>query len=130
MRKVDGLTEEEARRSPVPTGTSLLWLVDHLVYAETIWVLERFAGGVAPSDGGPPVGPSDTLATAVARYRSTWVSVDAVLADADWGATCANFDTDVVPDLWWIVAHLVEETARHAGHADILRELIDGQTGR
>jgi hypothetical protein len=106
----------------------LLWLVDHLTYAETIWVLDRFAGSVDTSS--ELDGPSESVSAAVAGYRSTWSRVDAVLDVADWASPCANFDAAEIPDLWWVVAHLVEETARHAGHADILRELIDGRTGR
>jgi hypothetical protein len=55
-----------------------------------------------------------------------------VIADHDFDDMCANTvhgDTDPL-NLRWVVIHLLEETARHAGHADILRELIDGSTGR
>jgi hypothetical protein len=63
--------------------------------------------------------------------RQTWADVDAVIA-----ATSSLDQIRVIgddsgrPTLRWILAHLLEETARHAGHADILRELIDGATGR
>jgi hypothetical protein len=130
-RKVEGLSEEEARRSPVPTGTSLLWLVKHLAYAEAIWVLTRFAGQeVEPELARDTVGPGDTVAAAVARYRDTWQRVDAVVTASDLDAIGAGAFEGPAPDLRWILAHLLQETARHAGHADILRELIDGQTGR
>ena len=71
-----------------------------------------------------------TLQGAVDRYRGTWARVDAVIATSDLDTVCAGVDEDDNPDLRWVLAHLLEETARHAGHADILRELIDGQTGR
>jgi hypothetical protein len=130
VRKVEGLGEEEARRSPVGSGTSLLWLVKHLTRAESIWILTRFAGSgePVPSDA---VVPSDTVASAVADYQATWARVDAViLAAPTLDEVCADTGTESPVNLRWVVSHLVEETARHAGHADILRELIDGETGR
>jgi Protein of unknown function (DUF664) len=131
VRKVEGVSDRDARRSPVPTGTSLLWIVKHLARAEALWLLERFAGQrVEPELVDHDVGPNDTLAAATARYRATWARVDAVVAGSDLDAICAGVDEEANPDLRWVLAHLVEETARHAGHADILRELIDGHTGR
>ena len=131
VRKVEGVSDDDGRRSPVPTGTSLLWLVKHLARAEALWILERFAGEpVEPELVDHDVGPHDTLQGAVDRYRGTWARVDAVIATSDLDTVCAGVDEDDNPDLRWVLAHLLEETARHAGHADILRELIDGQTGR
>lgn len=121
VRKVDGVSDADAASSPVPSGTSLLWLVQHLAHAELLWVVHRF--------GGQPLDAPETttLADAVDAYRATWARVDAVIASADLDAPCPAVPT---VDLRWIVAHLLEETARHAGHADLLRELLDGQTGR
>lgn len=131
VRKVEGVSDEDARHSPVPTGTSLLWLVKHLTHAEALWVLERFAGQEVERDVvDHTVGPDDTLDAAVALYRATWARVDAVVAASDLDAICSGVDEEANPDLRWVIVHLVEETARHAGHADILRELIDGETGR
>jgi uncharacterized damage-inducible protein DinB len=129
VRKVEGLSDEEARRSPVPSGTSLLWLVQHLVYAETIWVLHRFDGQELELPANE-VRDGDTLAGAVEAYRRTWERVDAIVAAASLDDRCKVIDVEPSPDLRWVLAHLLEETARHAGHADILRELIDGATGR
>lgn len=127
VRKVEGLDEEEARRSPVGSGTTLLWLLKHMAMAESLWVIQRFAGldGAPPSDA---VVPTDTVASAVEAYQATWNRVDAIAAGASLEATCADAGARV--NLRWVMMHLLEETARHAGHADILRELIDGQTGR
>jgi uncharacterized damage-inducible protein DinB len=131
VRKVEGLSEEEARRSPVPSATSLLWLVAHLARAEAIWVLQRFAGQeLEPELTWQDLGPDDTVEAAVARYRATWVRVDDIVAESGLDAPCSDAGDGPAPDLRWVLAHLLEETARHAGHADILRELIDGQTGR
>ncbi len=128
--KIEGASEEEARRSPVGSGTSLLWLVKHLARAESTWVLRRFAGSaqLLPSDA---VVPSDTVASVVADYRATWERVDAVIVAApSLDVACADVGAESPVNLRWVVTHLLEETARHAGHADILRELIDGETGR
>ena len=126
VRKVQDLDDVSARRRLVPSETSLWWLVVHLSRAESSWVLERF-GGLAGVD---PVDSHASLATAVESYRSVWRAVDAVVADTDDLAQCCADPDYASTPLRWVLAHLLEETARHAGHADILRELIDGQTGR
>jgi uncharacterized damage-inducible protein DinB len=129
VRKVTGVDEAAARQSPVASGTSLLWLIKHLAYAERVWIIHRFAGGERPALA--VVTADDTVDGALSTYRDTWKIVDAVVASAP------NMDElSGIPDdrglvtLRWILVHLVEETARHAGHADILRELIDGISGR
>jgi uncharacterized damage-inducible protein DinB len=127
-RKVSGVDDVGATASPVASGTSLLWLANHMADAERRWVIERFAG--TESD---PVEAAHvaTMEAAVDRYRRTWVVVDAIVAaEPDLAATCEVGDGDGDVDLRWILLHLIEETARHAGHADILRELLDGSTGR
>ncbi|MEY2452242.1 MAG: hypothetical protein QOD92_1816 [Acidimicrobiaceae bacterium] len=129
VRKVTGVDDASARRRFVGSDTTLLWLVKHAAGAEARWVLWSFARQV---DGvrDDAVGPDDTLSTAVDEYRTTWARVDAVVSAASLDDQCpALSGTDVV-NLRWVLTHLLEETARHAGHADILRELIDGQTGR
>jgi uncharacterized damage-inducible protein DinB len=128
-RKVLGVDDAAARQSPVNSGTSLVWLIRHLAHAEQLWILHRFAGRQQPP--ALPAASRDTVDAALAAYRRTWADVDAVIA-----ATPTLDKISVVADanghapLRWILAHLLEETARHAGHADILRELIDGATGR
>ena len=128
-RKVMGVDDTAAGRSPVNSGTSLLWLIRHLAVAERLWIIHRFAGGQQPPPG--PPASHDTVDAALTAYRQTWADVDAVIA-----ATSTLDQVSVIaddsghPTLRWILAHLLEETARHAGHADILRELIDGVTGR
>jgi hypothetical protein len=129
--KVEGLTTAQAAWSPVPSGTSLLWLIGHMADAEQSWVVRRFAGLPVEFPGGATSGLSDDLDSTVAAYRATWPIVDGVIAGASHpGERCRADDVEPPVDLLWIVTHLLEETARHAGHADILRELIDGQTGR
>ena len=131
VRKVEGVGEEQARWSPVGSGTSLLWLTKHLAGAEATWVLRRFAGrtDVARDD---EVHEGDTVESAVSAYRRMWAAVDEVVAGASLDDSCQadEREHEGPVDLRWIVAHLLEETARHAGHADIIREQLDGSTGR
>jgi len=129
VRKVAGLDDASARRRFVGSDTTLLWLVKHAAGAEARWVLWSFAREVT-SVRDDAVDPDDTLASVVADYRDTWARVDAVFSASSLDAECRALSGDDVVNLRWIVTHLLEETARHAGHADILRELIDGQTGR
>ena len=126
VRKLSGVDEQGAAASPVPSGTNLLWLANHVADAESIWVLERFAGEPEPAIA-PHVLDVDG---ALARYRAVWPRVDAVVAAAGLDDECPPFGGRPVVNLRWILGHLLEEIARHAGHADILRELVDGQTGR
>lgn len=130
LRKVDGLDDETARGRLVGSETTLLWLVQHLAHAETLWLQVRFRGDDPDVLDGLALETGDTLAGAVAAYRQTWKRVDAVVAAADLDDLVAD-DQDLGPvNLRWVLGHLLEETARHAGHADILRELVDGSTGR
>jgi hypothetical protein len=130
VRKVTGVSDVDARRSPVPSGTSLLWLVKHLAAAETLWLVIRFAGDdVEPLDD--TVLPSDTVPDAIAAYRATWARVDAIADGAGSLDVRCRAPGELGPaNLRWVLTHLLEETARHAGHADLLRELLDGATGR
>ncbi len=129
VRKAEGVEEGAARRPLVPSGTTLLWLLRHMAHAEAIWVLQRFADedGSLSDD---PLPPDDTLVAAVDAYRATWPRVNAIVAVASLDEPCRRVSGDAPVNLRWVLMHLLEETARHAGHADILRELIDGDTGR
>jgi uncharacterized damage-inducible protein DinB len=130
VRKVTGVDDVAAHQPFVPTRTSLLWLVKHLTRAELLWFVVRFAGEdiELPDD---TVHEDDTIAAAVAAYQRVWERVDSVIAAApSLDVPCHNVGDESMVNLRWVLAHLLEETARHAGHADIGRELIDGQTGR
>jgi hypothetical protein len=130
IRKVECVEDAVARRSPVGSGTTLLWLPKHLAQAEIRWVVMRFAGvdAALPDD---TVHPDDDSASVIVAYRAASAQADAVARTAGLDELCRGDDSASEPvNLRWILAHLLEETARHAGHADILRELIDGSTGR
>jgi uncharacterized damage-inducible protein DinB len=131
VRKVADLDEASARRSPVPSGTSLLWLMRHMADAEITWVVRRFAGEEDAVPDNEPPAAGDTLAAAVGFYQQTWRRVDAIaFSRPSLDELCRRPDSDPPPTLRWVLMHLLQETARHGGHADILRELIDGHTGR
>ena len=128
VRKVSDVDDMAASSSPVHSGNSLLWLTNHMADAESRWVLQRFAKWPVSVDESDHAA---TLEEAIARYQRVWNDVDAVVAASpSLDARCPDFDGGPEIDLRWILAHLLEETARHAGHADILRELLDGTVGR
>lgn len=129
-RKLEGLSEDQARLALVPSGTSLLGLVKHLTEVETYWLERRFAGlDVALAGDGFIVTPDDTIASVTAAYRRATSRTDDIASDAGDPERPMARSTHGLT-LRWALAHLTEETARHAGHADILRELLDGVTGR
>jgi hypothetical protein len=129
-RKLRGCSDEEARRALVPSGTCLLGLVKHLTVAESYWIQRRFAGldTAMPADEGFAVGPDDTADSVLRAYDAAIGRNDELIAGAAIDAPLALGRHGLT--LTWVLVHLVEETARHAGHADILRELIDGSVGR
>jgi hypothetical protein len=128
LRKLTGLDSEAVRRRLVDSETTLMWLVKHLTRAEPMWLALRFAGQdvVLPEEA---VLPSDTVESVSAAYQAAWAESDAIAAAASLDDPCRRHP-EPVPNLRWVLTHMLEETARHAGHADILRELIDGRTGR
>jgi uncharacterized damage-inducible protein DinB len=128
--KVGDLDEESTRRSSVPSGTSVLWLIKHLTSVEVGWIQFTFAGSDAtvPAD---EILPTDTVSDVIAAYRAAAQANNRIVLACDLHQRGARAPTTPEPlSLRWVLVHMVEETARHAGHADILREQIDGQVGR
>ncbi len=135
--KCDGLSAEQLRlRSVPPSRMSLLGLARHLSEVERNWLRRGIAGEDAPSiyySDEHPDGDFEDIETAspeevFATWRRECDAADAIIAAHSLD------DIDVRPDeegdsLRWILVHLVEEYARHNGHADLLRERIDGETG-
>ncbi|MGW4095958.1 DinB family protein [Mycobacterium sp. NPDC004974] len=127
--KVDGAPEPMARTFSVPSGTTLLGLLNHLTHVER-WI---FLGeDVSNWQATFTVEPSDSIADVVARYRNAVGRANEVLDDCtDLGAPLPRSRPGrPAASVRWCLTHMIEETGRHAGHADILRELIDGTTGR
>nr|WP_245645900.1 DinB family protein [Pseudonocardia acaciae] len=123
--KVDGAPEPAVRTAGVPSGTNLLGLLNHLTFVER----STFLGGkVTNWQATFHAAPDDSVADVVERYRTTVERANEVLDNCtDPGAPVPERPG---PSVRWALTHMIEETGRHAGHADILRELIDGATGR
>ncbi|MFI6180166.1 DinB family protein [Nonomuraea sp. NPDC051191] len=127
--KVEGAPEPRARTAAVPSGTNLFGLLHHLTHVERAIFL---GAEVTSWPATFRAAPDDSAADVVARYREAVEQANAVLD------TCADLGAPLprprpgrpAPSVRWALAHMIEETGRHAGHADILRELIDGTTGR
>ncbi|MEV0635288.1 DinB family protein [Streptomyces sp. NPDC050619] len=133
--KLEGLDDEQLRRPMTPSGTSLLGLVKHLASVEYAWFVETFGGKVEPlwfdpytdedlrpdkDDTTPRIVDFYTRARTAADRKITELPLD-IMGHPAW----RRHDVS----LRWVLVHMIEETARHAGHMDILRELIDGVTG-
>ncbi len=132
--KLRGLDGEQARRRFVPSETNLLGMVQHLAYVERSWFQMVFAGEDHPvpwTKEDPDVDwraePELSVAEVIAFYDAECARSREIVAAAAWEDRPAREGREQT--LGWILVHMVEETARHCGHADILRELIDGQTG-
>jgi hypothetical protein len=138
-----GLTDEQARLTPAASSLSIGGLLKHLAEMERSWIdtiLQRRSGSHEERQSSYRdtfrLEPSDTLVGLLGRYAETALETEAVMAGiSDLGQAVPVpkgvpwFPADV--DAWsvrWVLLHLVEETARHAGHADIIRESIDGAT--
>jgi len=133
LKKVDGLDEGQLRRRLVVSETTLLGLVQHLTDAERYWFGYTLAGDPRFADVDfDMVVPSDRSADQViASYRTAIAESDTHIRAADClDVRTAHPVADEPRTLRWVLAHMTSETVRHAGHADILRELIDGVTGR
>ncbi|WP_067464209.1 DinB family protein [Nocardia amamiensis] len=127
--KVDGAPEPQVRTAAVPSGTNLLGLLEHLTFVErSIFLGDTVTDWQATF----LASPADSVADVVARYRATVERANDILDGCtDLGAPLPRSRPGrPAPSVRWALTHMIEETGRHAGHADILRELIDGTTGR
>ncbi|MBB3677054.1 DinB family protein [Modestobacter versicolor] len=140
--KLEGASELDVRRPLTPTGTNLLGLVKHLAAVDSGYLGEVFGRPFpepmpwAELDAEPD---SDMWATAeesrdelVALYRRVWAHGDATVAALELDATGLGPwwpEERRRPTLFRVLVHLTAETHRHAGHADIVRELVDGAVG-
>jgi len=138
--KVEGLDDEERRRPMTPTGTNLLGLVKHLTWIEG-WYLCEFFGRERPrlawewevdAEWGHHshlyATPEESTDDVVAAYRATSAAADSTIEDLGLDAVGQHWSGETVSMRSMLLVVLVD-TARHAGHSDIVRELIDGGTG-
>ena len=133
LKKAEGLDEDQLRRSVVPSGTSLLGLVQHLTDGERYWFGHHVAGdaNAADVDFSMTVPVGRAVAEVIEAYRAAAAASDAILtAIGDLDARVREPVDGLPLSVRWVVAHMSAETTRHAGHADILREQLDGATGR
>lgn len=137
-----GLTDEQARLTPTTSSLSIGGLIKHVAEMERSWidtVLQRDRGSAddqtASYEDGFRLGPDETLASALTAFDEVASETESVIRsiDLDHAVPVPKgvpwFPDDV--EAWsarWVLLHLIEEIARHAGHADIIREAIDGAT--
>ncbi|MEP7113618.1 MAG: DinB family protein [Ilumatobacteraceae bacterium] len=137
LRKVDGITDQQARLTTSSSDLTLLGLVRHLAEVEQYWLGHVFLGlsetmpwedpGDRDADFHPREG--DTLADALVLLRAEMSRARHLAATTSFDAMSVAQRENQHVNLRWILVHLVEEYARHCGHADLLREAIDGATG-
>jgi uncharacterized damage-inducible protein DinB len=134
-----GLDDEQAREARAPSPLTVGGIVKHLTAVERFWmqVVQQRVQDTGQDDyqDNFKVGDGESLEALFAAYDEAGTETDAIVRALDLGEPVPVpkdvpwFPTDV--DAWsvrWVVLHLIEETARHAGHADIVREAIDGAT--
>jgi Protein of unknown function (DUF664) len=145
---VDGLAEDQLSRTIVPSGWTPAGMIEHLGDAERVWFQSVVAGEPTDDQGHQPADveradgtasdgfrPRRSVAEALCYYRAQTVRSDEILAATPLGARPAarpTVDIGIADDVMTVrdvVLHVIEETARHAGHLDVARELIDGRTG-
>jgi uncharacterized damage-inducible protein DinB len=134
-----GLTDAQAAAPTTGSSLSVGGLIKHLTFVERGWAADiagapRPANDIAGYLDGLTMRPGETIDSLLAAYAEVAAATDAAIAAADLDHEVPVPDAPWFPkdiDTWsvrWIVLHLIEETARHAGHADIVRESLDGAT--
>jgi uncharacterized damage-inducible protein DinB len=134
VNKVAGLTPAAAAATPLPSSPrmSALGVLKHLTAVERWWLAIEAGGADLPSLWAGKPDPSwdltedDTPASVVAAYKAEWARVEKALHGLGPDDRTRRRSEFTVR---WVLAHVVQETARHVGHLDILRELADGEVG-
>jgi hypothetical protein len=136
VNKLDGLTEAQARETPLATSPvmSPLGLVKHLTAVQRQHIQRRIGGQDLPSlwrsddhDHEFRIGPDETIAAVVAAYDAEWERSQRTLAEVDWTAFIDGYRGPIRIER--VLQDVLQESARHLGHLDIVRELIDGGRG-
>jgi len=132
--KVEGVSDEDLRRRPTVSSMTLLGLVKHLAYVERWWFQGAFAGlelavpwTEADPDADWRIETAETTEDILSFYKAEVKKSQEITAAGDLEAIAKREGVD--RSLRWILMHMLEEIARHNGHADILRETVDGVTG-
>ena len=134
--KLEGLDDADLRRPVLPSGNTLLGLVKHLATWEYAWICRTFGHPAEPplpfddgdEDADGRVEPHESTADILAFYAGARAAADQVISEVDLDTVGTTMFGDSV-SLRWALIHILEDTARHAGHIDIMRELIDGMIG-
>jgi Protein of unknown function (DUF664) len=140
LRKLAGLPEQELRGSRLPSGWTPLELLEHLRWVERRWFHWGFAGepmeqpwGDLGPDGAWQVPADEPAAAVIERFRAACDRSREIVAGVPLSAPAATggrFATPAeAPALAWILFHVLQEYARHVGHLDVVRELVDGMVG-
>jgi uncharacterized damage-inducible protein DinB len=129
LHKTEGLDEDQVRWRPDARLISVAGIVNHLAHVEWRWIDGTLRGEpVSRSEDEFTVPKDRPFADVVAAYRSRAARTDEIVRRADLADACHHPQHPGIT-LRWVLLHLIEETARHAGHADATRELLDGSTG-
>ena len=133
--KLEGVGDADLRRPFTPSGTTLLGIVKHLAAVEYGWFCETFGRETEPlpfddedENADFRIEPGESTADVLAFYARARAAADRAIADHNLTDTGTSWSGETV-SLRWVLIHMVEETARHAGHLDIGRELVDGRVG-
>ncbi|MBQ0892675.1 DinB family protein [Micromonospora sp. U56] len=133
VAKTDGLSTEQLSQSHVSSATTLGGIVKHLVTSENHWFGNVLGGLGLPMPFSPAdpdadwrIEDGEGTASLVAAYRAACEISDQVITSLALDSTGTGTQTDDDYTLRWALTHLIAETNRHAGHADLLRELTDG----
>jgi hypothetical protein len=126
--KIEDVDEAQARFRPTDRANSLLNLVVHLTGVEWSWSEQVIAGNEVKRDRDAEFKDIDDrgVAAAIEAYRAAAARTNEIVRTMEPGEACRG---EAGFSVRWVLLHLLEETARHVGHADITRELIDGRTG-
>ncbi|MFD1933175.1 DinB family protein [Nonomuraea mangrovi] len=130
--KLHGLDDEALRRPMTPSGTNLLGLVKHLATVEYGWFCTTFGRAIEPLwfdvTEDMSTTPDESTADIVAFYGRARAAADRAIEEIGLDDLGTSWNGTPV-SMRWVLIHMIEDTVRHAGHMDILRELIDGATG-
>jgi uncharacterized damage-inducible protein DinB len=130
IRNLDGLNDEQSRWTPEGRLISLLGIVNHLTRVEWRWIDGGFSGvDVSRTEAEFTPGADLSVDAALDAYRARAAATDTAIRSMTLDQVSDPAGWAEGQNLRWVVLHLINETARHAGHADATRELLDGTTG-
>lgn len=132
--KLEGLTDTQLRAVHEVTQFSLLGLLKHLIRVERTWFQQRLLGeaieGQPNDDTAWVPTEAETFEALAVQYRKAWKRSNEIARSLPLDSpTWRPGETEPGPSLQWVLLHMIEETSRHLGHADVMRQSIDGATG-